>query len=173
MFLINSKTRNDDPNDLGVYVAKIRTNKEEGSITVDDARLKKVEDTPERPGHPGDPKGEADRARLWEMQATVAVHKSGMKPGDIKMLRSEQVEETRSEDVVGRSRTKMGEQDFEVKSDSTGVEKEVFDDNLQNSGFGKNAQAFLANVPTGKQVKEIHVGPGSTDDDFSYTFVLG
>jgi hypothetical protein len=153
-----------------VEVAKIRVNKDEGSITVDDARLKKDDAR----GHPGDPKGEDARARLWEMQATIGVHKGGMKPGDIKQLRAEQVEEDRSMEVVTRSRAKMGgELDFEVKKDSTGVEKEVFDDNLANSGFGQNAQAFLKNVPTGKEVKEIHVGPGTAEDDFSYTFILG
>ncbi|KAK3312946.1 hypothetical protein B0H66DRAFT_538035 [Apodospora peruviana] len=167
---IHSKTRNDDPKDEGVEVATIRTNKDEGSITVDDAKL-----DPDNQGNTGDPKGKTDRARLWEMEATAAIHKGGMSPTDIKQLRFEQVYEERSVEVVERSREKMGGGlDYTVRRDSElPTEKEVFDDNLNNSGFGKNTQAFLAKVPTGKQVTEIHVGPGTAEDDFSYTFILG
>ncbi|KAK3325972.1 hypothetical protein B0H66DRAFT_529983 [Apodospora peruviana] len=152
-----------------VYVAKLPTNKDEGSVTMDDARLKRDEN------HPGNPKGKGSRARLWEMQATVAFHKSGMKPGDVELLRAEQVEETRSTALADWSREQIGvELDFAVRKDSTGIERQVFDANLKYSGLGQNAQAFLAKVGIAeKEVKEICVGPGAADNDFNYTFFVG
>ncbi|KAK3316831.1 hypothetical protein B0H66DRAFT_626368 [Apodospora peruviana] len=134
------------------YLAKIRSNKDEGSITVDDAHLTKDDN------HGGDPKGDADRARLWEMQATVA-KRSGMEPSTIKQLGFTEVIEKETVDVVKQSRTKLGkgeDEAFEVSRDSADpIEKQVFDDNLSRATFGKNVQKFLNNVPTGKQVTKI------------------
>lgn len=173
VFTIGSKVKNDDPDDAAIYVAKMRTNKDEGSITIDDARLAEEKYPDGTLKHPGDPKGKENRARLWELQATVALHRSDMKPEDIKMLRAEQVEETRTVDAVKQARTDLGNEFFELRRDGPGPkDQEVFDNLLANSGFGMNAQAFLANVPTGKQVKQIDVGAGAEEDDFSFTLIL-
>ncbi|KAK3315991.1 hypothetical protein B0H66DRAFT_624805 [Apodospora peruviana] len=84
----------------GQVAAEIRTNKDEGSIPVETAFV----------GW----EGTADRARLWEIQATIAFLKSGMKPG---------------------------------MKPSDEPKKEVFDANLNESVFGKNAQQFIEKVP--------------------------
>ncbi|KAK3326903.1 hypothetical protein B0H66DRAFT_530890 [Apodospora peruviana] len=142
--------------------AELRTNKDEGSITVDTAFV----------GW----EGTDDRARLWEVQATVAFLKSGMNPVDVKQLRTTGITEKSSIDTINASRQKLGkgqDEDFTVRKDSTGAEKEVFDMNLNNSAFGKNAQQFLEKSPvTGKEVKEIRVESGG-NEELRYVFVLG
>ncbi|KAK4208064.1 hypothetical protein QBC37DRAFT_405635 [Rhypophila decipiens] len=150
-----------DERDLGI----LRTNKEQGSITLEESFVLY-----------NDRRGKDERVRLWEMQATVAFHKSDMKPSDIKQLRTVGITEKTSIDAIEASREKLGlkaGENFTVKKDSQGTEKEVFDMNLNDSIFGQNAQAFLAKVPiNGKEVKEIRVEDGG-QEELTYVFVIG
>ncbi|KAM7183337.1 hypothetical protein V8F33_013644 [Rhypophila sp. PSN 637] len=150
-----------DERDLGI----LRTNKEQGSITLEESFVLF-----------NDRRGPDERVRLWEMQATVAFHKSDMKPSDIKQLRTVGITEPTSIDAIEASREKLGlkaDENFTVKKDSQGAEKEVFNMNLNDSIFGQNAQAFLTKVPiNGKEVKEIRVEDGG-QEELTYVFVIG
>jgi len=165
------RSMRDDNDEEGVQVALIRVNKNDGSITVDDARLAKDEET----GDPGDPKGEADRARLWEIEMSLFIHNSGMQPTDLNAVYAEQVSEKRSVTVIADARKQKGiedEEPFEVSKDSDGIDKEIFDNIMNEAGFGRSMQDLLRKVPVGKEVQEIHVGPPQAEDDFSLGFIL-
>ena len=120
-------------------VNEIRINKKDNAIEVEEAE-NKYDKAP-------------NRANLHEVEMSLWVHKAGMKPEDLKVLRAETVVEESTEKAMGRAKEKLGTGEYTVTSSSTGVEREIFDDFLVNSAYGKSAQRLLdANPAVGKQI---------------------
>ena len=113
---------------------KIRINRQKKSITAEDMKNNK------------DPK--PGRAQLYEMEMSLFVHNSGMKPGDLKSVHTEVIEKPSSKEAISHARKmKDGAESFTVSKSACGVDKEIFNDTMQNSAFGKNTQKLLDNTP--------------------------
>ena len=150
-----------DPNSPGdqnleVPIGDLRVNRQDKSITADDVR--------------NEDDRNPDRARLWEVEMSLFVHQSGMKPQDLRSVHADSIENEATSQAIDRAREKKGgEESFSI---SPTEDKEIFDDIMQNTPFGRSTQNILDNTPVGKQVERIDVSPGLGEDDSNLGFYL-
>lgn len=128
--------------------------------------------------------GAGDRPRLYEVEMSLFVHKSGKNPSDLRAVHAENVSEEGTMAVLARTRenrekanrenegkegwTPLDLDSYSVNRSSAGADKEAFDDFMENSAFGKSATKMTDNTPGfNKQVTHIEVGPGAGGDEDS------
>lgn len=127
--------------------------------------------------------GGTDRTRLYEVEMSLFVHKSGKNPNDLRAVHAENVSEEGTMAVLARTRatrerlnrenegkegwTPLDLDSYSVNRSSAGADGEAFKDFMENSAFGRSSTK-LPNTPGfNKQVTHIEVGPGAGGDDDS------
>lgn len=150
----------------GAVVGNIRVDRNENTVTLDEVDMNAAGN-------------DANRPRLFEVVMSLFVHRSGKNPNDMESVHAENVSEEGTMAVLERSSQKKAAagqdtESYTVNRSSAGTDKEIFDDFMANSAFGKSADKMTAGTPGfNKQVTQIGVGPGAgggEDSNVSFHF---